>query len=93
MTAAYIASLGKLWPADGRSERHPRNVRRAASRYSMKSTGDSMSPFKGPTAALDGTVSASSTLTVIFVFDSRSQRLELHKYINNATHILPVYIN
>ena len=44
MSSAYIASQGTLMSAGGRRERHLSKVRRAASRYTMKSTGDSEFP-------------------------------------------------
>ena len=44
-SSAYIASLGKLWSAGGRRGRHPRNVRRAASRYTMTSIPATPSPL------------------------------------------------
>ena len=43
-SSTYIASLGKLWSAGGQLRRHPCSVRRAASGYMMKSTGDKESP-------------------------------------------------
>ena len=54
MSSAYIASQGKLTSAGGRCGRHRRKVRRAASRYIMKSTGDSESPCGVPTIVLNG---------------------------------------
>ena len=41
----------------------------------MKSTGDSASPCGVPTVVLNGADSASSTLTVMFVSDSRSRMI------------------
>ena len=73
VSSAYIASQGKLMSAGGRRGRHPRKVRRAASRCTMKSTGDSESPCGVPTAVLNGADSASSTLTAMFVSDSRNR--------------------
>ena len=74
MSFAYniIASQRKLWLAGGRRGRHPRKVRRAVSRYTMKSTGDSESPCGVPAVVLNGAERTSSILTVTFVSDSRS---------------------
>ena len=74
-TSAYSTSLGKLWSAGGRRGRHPRNVRRAASRCAVVSTGDSESPCGMPTAVFNGTDSASSIMTVIFIPDSRRRMI------------------
>ena len=73
---AYIASLGKLWSAGGLHGRHPRSVRRAASRSTTKSTGDNESPCREPTVELNGADRASSTLTVVFVSNSRSRVIQ-----------------
>ena len=62
-SSAYIASLGNVC---GRRGRHSRNVRKAASMYTMKSTGDSVSPCGVPTVELNGADRTSSTPTVIF---------------------------
>ena len=59
VSSAYIASQGKLMSAGGRRGRHPRKVRRAASRYTMKSTGVSESPCGVPTVVLNKADSAS----------------------------------
>ena len=62
--------------AGGRRGRHPRKVRRAASRYTMKSTGDSKFPCGVPTVVLYGADSASSNLSLMFVCDSRSRMIQ-----------------
>ena len=67
MSSAYIASQGKLMSAGGRRGRHPRKVRRA--------TGDNESPCGVPTVVLNGADSESSTLTLMFVSDSRRRKI------------------
>ena len=76
VSSAYIASQGKLMSAGGGRGRQPHNVRRAASRYTMKSTGDSESLCGVPTVVLNGADSASSNLTVMFLSDSRNRMIQ-----------------
>ena len=73
MSFAYITSQGKLMSAGGRRGRHPRKVRTAGFRYTMESTGDSLSSYGVSTVVLIGSDSASSTLAAMFVSDSRSR--------------------
>ena len=75
-------------PAGGRRGRHPRKVQRAASRYTMKSTGDSESPCGVPTIVLNGADSASSNLMVRFVSDSRSRMIRTLSVLRNECKTL-----
>ena len=76
--SAYIGSLVRLWSTGGRRGRHPRNVRKAASRYTTKTTGDNESLCQRvPTVELNWADRASSTLAVIFVSDSRSRMIRM----------------
>ena len=75
MKSASSASLGKLWSAGGQHGTCLRNVRRAASRYT-KQPGKSESPCGAPSVQLNGADRVSSTLTMIFVSDSRSRMIQ-----------------
>ena len=75
------ASQGKLMSAGGRRGRHPRKVRRAASRYTTKSPGDSESPCGVPTVVLNRADSATSTLTV---HECKTLRSFSRRIVSNA---------
>ena len=85
VSSAYIASLGKLWSAGGRRGTHLRSIRRAASRYTMMSTGDNESSYGVPTVELNRTDMASSTL--IFVSDRRSRMIRASSLSRNECKI------
>ena len=60
----------------------------ATSRYTMKSTGNSESPCGVPTVVLNAADSASSTLTVMFVSDSRSRMIRTLSVSRNLCNTL-----